>query len=137
MATKIKDSVRTTMMGDIVTAITSTSRITIYDNVGAAPGKTASPTVNGATLLATLTPSATFGTVTTGVLTAGTITAGTAAASGTPAFYRIIDGTTDDGSHTQIQGSCGVGSGDISFSSTIASGGAVSISSLTYTEGNN
>ena len=59
-----------------------------------------------------------------------------AAAAGTPGYYRVIDGTTDDGTHTQIQGSCGVGSGDINFSSTIASGGTVAITSLVYTEGN-
>jgi hypothetical protein len=132
MATNLKDSIRTTMMGDIVTSITGTSRLLIY--TGSAPSKTAGPT---GTLLATLTPSATFGTTSGGVLTANAITSATAAASGTPGYYRIIDGTTDDGTHTQVQGSCGVGSGDINFPSTIASGGTVGISSLTYTEGNN
>src|SRR4029077_10640153 len=102
---------------------------------GSAPSKTASPT---GTLLATLTPNATFGTVSTGVLTCNSITSDTnAAASGTPGYYRVIDGTTDDGTHTQIQGSAAVGSGDINFSSTITSGGTVSITSLSYTEGNN
>lgn len=72
------------------------------------------------------------------MLTANAITSDTsAAASGTPGYYRIIDGTTDDGTHTQVQGSCGVGSGDINFSSTIASGGTVAITSLAYTDGNN
>jgi len=133
MATKIKDSTRTTMMTDISTAITGTSRIKIY--TGSAPAKTASPT---GTLLATLTPSATFGTVTTGVLTANAITSDTNAANtGTPGYYRIIDGTTDDGTHTQVQGSCAVGSGDINFGSDVAAGGTVAITSLTYTEGNN
>lgn len=130
---KIKDSVRSTMMSDIVTAITSTSRIKVY--TGAEPSKTASPS---GTLLATLTPNATFGTVTNGVLTANAITSDTnAAASGTPGYYRVIDGTTDDGTHTIIQGPAGVGSGELNFSSTIAAGGTVSITSLTYTEGNN
>lgn len=130
---KINDSVRSTMMSNIVTAITSTSRIKVY--TGAEPSKTASPS---GTLMATLTPNATFGTVTNGVLTANTITSDTnAAASGTPGYYRVIDGTTDDGTHTIIQGSAGVGSGELNFSSTIAAGGTVSITSLTYTEGNN
>ncbi len=132
MATNLKDSIRTTNMTAIVTSITGTSRIKIY--TASAPLKTASPT---GTLLSTLTPSATFGTVSGGVLTANAITNdSSAAASGTPGYYRIIDGTTDDGTHTQLQGSCGVGSGDINFSSTIASGGTVSITSLVYTEGN-
>lgn len=132
MATSLKDTTRATMMGAISTAVTTTSRIKIYS--GSAPAKTASPT---GTLLATLTPSATFATASGGVLTAGAITSDTAsAASGTPGYYRVIDGTTDDGTHTQIQGSCGVGSGDINFSSTIASGGTTAITSLVYTEGN-
>ncbi len=132
MATKLLDAIRTTCVGAISTSITTTSRIKIYTST--APAKTAAPT---GTLLATLTPSATFGVSATGVLTANTITSGTAVADGTPGYYRIIDGTTDDGSHTQVQGSCGVGSGDINFPSTIANGGTVGISSLTYTEGNN
>lgn len=133
MATNLKDTTRATMLSDLVTAITSTSRLKIY--TGSAPSKTASPT---GTLLATLTPNATFGTVSGGVLTANAIASDTnAAASGTPGYYRVIDGTTDDGSHTQIQGSCGVGSGDINFASTIVAGGTVAVSSLTYTEGNN
>ena len=131
VATSLKDTTRATMMTAIVTAITSTSRIKIYS--GSAPAKTATPT---GTLLSTLTPSATFGTVSGGVLTANAITSdSSAAASGTPGYYRVIDGTTDDGTHTQIQGSAGVGSGDINFGSTISSGGTVAISSLTYTQG--
>lgn len=133
MATSIKDTTRASMLDEIVTAITATSRIKIYS--GSAPSKTASPT---GTLLATLTPANPFGSVSGGVLTVGSITSDTnAAASGTPGYYRVIDGTTDDGSHTQLQGSAGVGSGDINFGSTIAAGGTVAISSLTYTEGNN
>jgi hypothetical protein len=132
MATSLKDTTRTTMVGAISTAIGATSRIKIY--TGSAPSKTAAPT---GTLLATLTPSATFGTSATGVLTANAIASDTAAAAaGTPGYYRVIDGTTDDGTHTQIQGSAGVGSGDINFSSAIAAGGTVAITSLTYTDGN-
>jgi hypothetical protein len=133
MATSLKDSIRTTMVGAISTSIGATSRVKIY--TGSAPAKTAAPT---GTLLSTLTPAATFGSSATGVLTAGAIANDTsAAASGTPGYYRIIDGTVDDGTHTQIQGSAAVGSGDLNFSSTIASGGTVSITSLTYTDGNN
>lgn len=121
------------MVGAISTSIGATSRIKIYTST--APAKTAAPT---GTLLATLTPANPFGTSATGVLTAGTITSDTnAAAAGVPGYYRIIDGTVDDGTHTQVQGSCGVGSGDINFSSSIAAGGTVAITSLTYTDGNN
>jgi hypothetical protein len=121
------------MVGAISTSIGASGHIKIY--TGSAPSKTASPT---GTLLSTLACNSTFGASATGVLTANAIVNdSSAAASGTPGYYRIIDGTTDDGTHTQVQGSAGVGSGDINFSSTIASGGTVSITSLTYTEGDN
>jgi hypothetical protein len=42
----------------------------------------------------------------------------------------------DNATQVVLQGSAAVGSGDINFSSTIASGGSVSLTSLTYTEGN-
>lgn len=132
MATSLKDTTRATCMTAIVTAVTGTSRLKVY--TGSAPSKTASPT---GTLLATLTPNVTFGTVSGGVLTCNAIASDTnAAAAGTPGYYRVIDGTTDDGTHTQLQGSAAVGSGDLNFGSNVALGGTVSISSLTYTEGN-
>lgn len=43
---------------------------------------------------------------------------------------------TSASTNVQWQGSAGVGSGDIDFSSTIASGGSVGITSLTYSDGN-
>jgi hypothetical protein len=104
MATSLKDTTRATAMTGIVTAITATSRIKCY--TGTAPSKTAAPT---GTILTTLTPSATFGTVSSGVLTANSIANDTSAAnSGTPGYYRVIDGTTDDGTHTQVQGPCNI-----------------------------
>jgi hypothetical protein len=132
VATNLKDTTRNTMMAAIVASIGATSRIKIYS--GAAPAKTAAPT---GLLLATLTPNAVFGTVTAGVLTCNAINPDTNAPNGgTPGYYRVIDGTVDDGSHTQIQGSAGVGSGDINFSSLISAGGTVNISLLSYTDGN-
>lgn len=131
MSTNLKDTTRATMMGAIPTAIGASGHLLIY--TGSAPSKTSSPT---GTLLATLALSSTAGTVSGGVLTFNSITSANASASGTPGYYRVIDGATDDGTHTQIQGSCGVSSGDISFPSTISSGGSTGVSSLVYTEGN-
>lgn len=127
----LKDTLRNTMMGNITTALTTTSRLLIY--TGTAPTKTTAPT---GTLLATFTLASTPGTATGGVYTFTAPSNVTAAASGTPGYWRMIDGTTDDGTHTQIQGSAGVGSGELNFASTIASGGTVSITSFTITEGN-
>jgi len=131
-----KTGLRTTRVTDLVTALGATSRLLVYNNTGAIPTPTQSPTVNGAVPLAIFTLANPVGTVTTGVLTFSAISSVTAAASGTPNFWRMIDGTTDDGTHTQAQGTAGVGSGELSFGSTVASGGTVSITSIVITEGN-
>src|SRR5947209_742963 len=101
----LHNTLRTNMMGQITTALTTTSRWLIY--TGTAPAKTATPT---GTLLATFTLSATPGTASGGVYTFTAPSNVTAAATGTPGYGRMIDGTTDDGTHTQIQHTCGVGS---------------------------
>lgn len=126
-----KTTLRNSNMTNIITALTSTSRLLFY--TGSAPANTASPT---GTLLATFTIASGVGTVSGGVLTFSSISNVTGAASGTPGYFRMIDGTTDDGTHTEVQGTAGVGSGEFNFSSTVASGGTVSITSITITEGN-
>ena len=125
------NTLRTNMMSQIATVLGATSRLLIY--TGSAPAKTSAPT---GTLLATFTLASTAGTATAGVFTFTAPGNVTGAASGTPGYARFIDGTIDDGTHTDIQCSCGVGSGELNFSSTIASGGTVSITSFTITEGN-
>jgi len=134
MATNLKDTTRATMMGAIPTSCGASSHLMIYS--GTAPSKTAAPTGTSA-ITGGIPLNSTMGTVSVGTLTlSGTPLSATATASNTPGYYRVIDGSTDDGTHTQIQGSCGVGTGDINFSSTISSGGTITISSLTWTEGN-
>jgi hypothetical protein len=55
-------------------------------------------------------------------------------AAGTPTFCRIA--TSETGTTTGVmQCSAGVGSGDISFSAAITSGGTVTLTSLTVTDG--
>ena len=133
---QIKTGLRTIRVTDLVTALGVTSRLKVYDNTGAIPAPTASPTVNGAVLLATFTLANPVGTVTNGVLTFSAISSVTGAANGTPNFARFIDGTTDDGTHTQLQVTSGVSTGELNFASTVASGGTVSITSIVITEGN-
>lgn len=63
-----------------------------------------------------------------GVLTLSAITTTAAVASGTPGGFRICSSANDTtGAAVIAQGTCGVGSGEINFSSTIASGGNVSV----------
>ena len=84
------------------------------------------------TLLGTLTFSATaFGASSTGTATAASITSDTSAdASGTAGHFRILTGAAA----ALADGTCGQGSGDLSFdNSTVVAGGVIAISSLTIT----
>lgn len=84
------------------------------------------------TLLGTLTFSTTaFGASSTGVATAAAITSDTNAdASGTSGHFRIKDGS----GNIHSDGTCGQGTGDLSFdNSVIVSGGTIAISSFSVT----
>lgn len=85
------------------------------------------------TLLGTLTFSdPAFGSASTGTATASSITSDSSADnSGTAGHFRIKD--SDANIHSD--GTCGQGSGDLSFdNSAIVAGGVIAISSLTVTQ---
>lgn len=84
------------------------------------------------TLLGTLTFASTaFGSASTGVATAASIVSDTNAdASGTAGHFRIKDGSAN----IHSDGTCGQGTGDLSFdNSVIVAGGTIAISSMTIT----
>lgn len=84
------------------------------------------------TLLGTLTFSdPAFGSAATGVATASAITSDTNAdASGTAGHFRI----KDSAGNIHSDGTCGMGSGDLSFdNNVIVAGGTIAISSMTIT----
>lgn len=84
------------------------------------------------TLLGTLTFSdPAFGNASTGVATASAITSDTSAdASGTAGHFRI----KDSDANIIADGTCGLGSGDLSFdNNVIVAGGVIAISSMTVT----
>ncbi len=86
------------------------------------------------TLLATCTFGATaFGASSTGTKTANAITSDTnAAASGTAGHFRLY---RSDNTTIHSDGTCGQGSGDLSFdNSVIVAGGTVAISAFTLTQ---
>lgn len=89
--------------------------------------------VDTGTLLGTLTFSdPAFGAAATGTATAGSIASDTSAdASGTAEHFRIKD--SDGNIHSD--GTCGQGSGDLSFdNNVIVAGGTIAISSFTVTQ---
>ncbi|MGO9110671.1 MAG: hypothetical protein ACLP9L_15735 [Thermoguttaceae bacterium] len=140
MATDLNATSRAAEMTSINTVAGATAYLFIYS--GTQPTKTTSPTGTSAITggIALSNPAFTQGTDGTDANTKLTLASvpktGTATASITPGWYRITSSATDDGTHTVVQGSAGVGSGDLNFASTISSGGTVSITAYTLTEGN-
>jgi hypothetical protein len=58
-------------------------------------------------------------------------------AASTPGHFRIYNSqATLDGTTCIIQGSCGIGSGDLSANGTITAGQTVTVSAFTFTSGN-
>jgi len=131
MALSYTIAVRNSMLDAIVTAVGASGLVRIYDGTRpAGPGTAISTQV----LLAELTCSATFGTVSGGVLTVSSITADSSAnATGTATWFRV---TTSAGAGV-IDGNVGTSGSDLNLTSTgITTGQSVSITSFTITEGN-
>lgn len=121
------------MMTALETAIDAGTAAVIEIFSGSVPAD--ADATEAGTLLATLTCSATFGTVTasgtTAIITAGTITSATAGATGTAAHFRIL---TQVGGTVCAQGSVGTVSADMVLNTTsITSGSTVSITSCVLT----
>lgn len=117
----------------LVDAGSQPGRLRIYGGTMPADANTA---LSGNTLLADLAMTKpAFGAAAAGVATAAAITADSSAdASGTPTFFRV--GSWDGATFTPtFQGSCGTATADLILSTaTIALGGVVSVSALTYTQ---
>ena len=134
MATHYLDSVRNSRMDEVTSAVVATGWLQVWD--GAVPAE--ANTSPAGTLLASLALSNPIAPgASGGVLTLSSVSDDTNAnASGTPTFARFA--TTETGATSGlVQFSAGVGSGDLNFDAAIVSGGTVSVTSLTITEGNN
>lgn len=130
MAVDIKATLRDTITDLVVDAIDGGAGAgTIQVRTG---GKPANPeAANTGTLLGTLTFSdPAFGASSGGTATASTITSDTNADNtGTAGHFRVFDSN----SVCIFQGTCGQGSGDMSFdNSSIVAGGTISCSAMTY-----
>lgn len=128
MACNFTNAVNNSRSSAISTAAGASATIKIY--TGSAP--TNADTAVTGTLLVTLTCAATFGTSSSGVLTLGTVTSGTAVASGTAGYARIA---TSGGTAICDLTSIGTSGADLNLNTTtISSGGTVSVTSGTLTE---
>ena len=136
MSLSYQDAVRNTRMNAITTALGTTAYLEIF--TGTQPGKSAGVfNADSGTKLASLPCSNPIAPgASAGVLTFSAITSETGLASGTPGYFRVKTAQNGVASTVIIEGDAAVGSGSLNFSSTIASGGQVSITSATITEGN-
>lgn len=120
----------------------STAHLWIYSGT-VLPRETAGPTGSSSAVTAGIAlgnPAFTQGTdgtdANTKLTLAGTPLTAIATSSMTPTWYRITNGSVDDGAHTAHQGLAGVGIGDLNFVSPITLNGTISVAFLAYTEGN-
>ena len=136
MSLSYKDATRNTRLADLVSALGTAAFLEIF--TGSPPGKSSGTfNADSGTKLASLPcTNPVAGAATAGVLTFSAITSETALASGTPGYGRFKTAASGAASTVIIELDAAVGSGSLNFSSTIASGGTVSITSATITEGN-
>lgn len=128
MAINFTTAVNNSRVGQIATSAGTGATLKIY--TGSAP--TNADTAVTGTLLVTLTIAGSFGSSSGGVLTLGTVTAGTAVATGTAGYCRIA---TSGGTAICDLTSIGTSGSDVNLNSTsITSGGSVSVTSGTITE---
>ncbi len=132
MAIQLSAAVRNAMLDAIETAIGAGAVLKI--RTGAAPANVA--TADSGTVLATLTLPSDWMAAASGGTKAksGTWEDTSADATGTAAHFRIY---ASDGTTAHLQGTCGIGTGDLQLVNTsLATGQAVQITSFTLTGGN-
>ena len=132
MAIKLSTAARNAMLDGITSTVGGSAKLRIYDGTQpAGPGTAVSTQV----LLAELTCNATFApAASSGTLTLNSITQDSSAdATGTASWFRIVT----SGGTAVIDGSVSTSGADMNLNSTsIVSGGTVSITSATFTAGN-
>lgn len=136
MALNYKDSLRNSRLDAITSALGTTASLEIF--TGTPPGKTGG-TFNadsGTPLVRMAMANPVAPGSSGGVLTFSTITTTNAVAGGTPGYFRMKTANSGAAATVIVEGTAGVGSGDLNFNSVLTSGGAVSITSAVVTEGN-
>ncbi|TXH52531.1 MAG: hypothetical protein E6Q97_15415 [Desulfurellales bacterium] len=132
MALQLSVAVQNARLDAIETTIGATAKLLIYS--GSAPANCAAAATG--TLLATLTlPSDWMSAASSGdKAKTGTWTGTASGGSATsPTHFRLA---ANDGTTIGLQGTAGVGSGDLSFDGTITSGQTITISGFTLTDAN-
>jgi len=136
MAIQLRDTIRNGRLNAIETVGGASCSLRVYTLTQPSDVTQA----NSGTLLVTINlPADWLGDAAAGAKAIAGSWSGTASggAAATPGHFRIYNSqATMDGTTCIIQGSSGIGSGDISFNGTITSGQTVSVSAFTLTDGN-
>lgn len=137
MTIQYRESLRNARLNQFETLIGVSGSLRIY--TGAQPADPTQP--NSGTLLAHINLPADFMADAAGGVKAKAGTWQDASADGgaaaTPGHFRFYNSqATMDGTTCIAQGSCGIGSGDLSFDGTITAGQQVTINTFQLTEGN-
>ena len=131
MALQLSTSVRNARLDQIETTISTSAKLRIC--TGSAPADCATAQ-SGTQLIEIALPSDWLAAASSGSKAKSGTWSGTASNTGTAGYFRIVDNA---GTTCHIQGTCGLGSGDLSLDNTsIASGQTVTISTFTLTDGN-
>ena len=136
MSFSYQDALRNTRLAALVTAASTTAVLEVF--TGGPTGKSAGVfSADPGTKLCSLPLSNPIaGAAVAGLLTLSAITSETGLASGTPASARIKTVASGSVSTVLVEIDAAVGSGSLNFASNVSSGGTVSVSSATITEGN-
>lgn len=130
MTVQLGTTVRNARLDQIETTVGTSPKLQI--RTGAQPADCAA--ADSGTLLIEITlPSDWANNAASGSKTKLGTWSGTATATGTPGHFRLKDSS---GTTTHMQGSAGVGSGDLNFDGSITSGQTVTVNTFTLNEGN-
>lgn len=132
MALQLSTSVRNARLDQIETTVGASAVLKVF--TGAQPANCAA--ANSGTELVSITCPSDWAAAASGGSKAksGTWSAAASAGSGaTPGHFRLYESTATT---CHLQGSCGVGSGDLSFDGTITTGQTVTVSTFTLTDAN-
>ncbi len=136
MAIQFRDTVRSGRLDAIETVGGASCTLRVY--TGAQPADVTQ--ANSGTLLVTMNlPANWMADAAAGQKALAGVWSGVASggAASTPGHFRIYNSQiTLDGTTCIVQGSAGIGSGDISFDGTITTGQTVTVGAFTLTDGN-
>jgi hypothetical protein len=134
MSIQYSTTLRNNQLDQVEATAGASAKLEIYDNSAGAPADCAAA-ATATKLVSIALPADWMSAAAAGAKAklgtwSGTAIAGAAA---TPGYFRIVDNA---GTTCHVQGTCGIGSGDLSLDGTVTSGQTVTINSFTLNAAN-